>query len=517
MVRRFLRPSWRTWLGVAALAGGALHAQAQDIGRVLSLEGQASVEREARREPLAAGTPIRSGDRVRTGADGGLQLWFTDGSIVALRAGSELHISDYRYDKDASTDRSIMGLLRGGLRTVTGFIARQTRQSYRVITPTATIGVRGTHYTLVSCQADCPAENGNVPPDGLYGGVSDGRIAVANDSGEYEFGQQEYFRVANAQSAPERLLTSPAVLAARSGSQRARPDAADSADDDRETRRAVARIGAAAAAAGLRPAAVLAALRSAAAANDRPGFLAVLQGLASDITVASARAGDDGGTLLESRNFTPRQIQAVLPESADFLVFDAASLAAAVRRAFPVDGSLADGVFWTQSEASSGVGIGSHRIWGDKPAIAMPTAGLATYQFLGGTVPTDNYGRTGQLSAGNLLADFGSRTLRAVDPLTVTFSAGAADRVPSLRYELAAGAQWQMTDATQRLSGVSCAGCAAGTAQGDVNGRFLGTRATGYGAVFSFSGSVPVQALRPNGTTTLVPHEAAVAAGFGRR
>ena len=50
-----------------------------------------------------------------------------------------------------------------------------------------------------------------------------------------------------------------------------------------------------------------------------------------------------------------------------------------------------------------------------------------------------------------------------------------------------------------------------------VTGRFLGTRATGYGAVFSFSGSVPVQALRPNGTTTLVPHEAAVAAGFGRR
>ena len=145
MVRRFLRPSCRTWLGAAALACGALHAQAQDIGRVLSLEGQASVEREARREPLAAGTPIRSGDRVRTGADGGLQLWFTDGSIVALRAGSELHISDYRYDKDASTDRSIMGLLRGGLRTVTGFIARQTRQSYRVITPTATIGVRGTH------------------------------------------------------------------------------------------------------------------------------------------------------------------------------------------------------------------------------------------------------------------------------------------------------------------------------------------------------------------------------------
>lgn len=49
-----------------------------------------------------------------------------------------------------TTDASVIGLLKGAVRSVTGWIGRYNGSSYQIRTPTATIGVRGTdHETLV--------------------------------------------------------------------------------------------------------------------------------------------------------------------------------------------------------------------------------------------------------------------------------------------------------------------------------------------------------------------------------
>jgi hypothetical protein len=99
---------------------------------------------DGREQPLVRGAELDNGDTVRT-ADGRAQLRFADGAYVSLQPNSEFAIRDYRFDgKTDGSERGFFGLAKGAMRTVTGLIGRVNRDSYRVTTPTATIGIRGT-------------------------------------------------------------------------------------------------------------------------------------------------------------------------------------------------------------------------------------------------------------------------------------------------------------------------------------------------------------------------------------
>jgi hypothetical protein len=99
--------------------------------------------RDGRTRPLAKGAELDSGDTVKTDTDGRAQLRFTDGSYVSLQPNTDFSISDYKFE-GKSDDRGFFGLVRGAMRTVTGAVGRVNRNSYRITTPTATVGIRGT-------------------------------------------------------------------------------------------------------------------------------------------------------------------------------------------------------------------------------------------------------------------------------------------------------------------------------------------------------------------------------------
>src|SRR5437667_6289574 len=194
------------------------------VGDVVVARGQAEIR-------AATGTPVQSGDTIRLGPASNAQIRMTDESIVGLRPGTVFRIDAYEYSGQAEP-RSIFSLLKGGFRTVTGAIGRlHNRERYAVRTPTATIGIRGTHYTVVHCDDDCGTPNrvslamlesvvqsdaapgvGQSIPNGTYGGVTDGRIEVANQTGEHEFAANTFFYVANANTAPQNLIAPPNFL-----------------------------------------------------------------------------------------------------------------------------------------------------------------------------------------------------------------------------------------------------------------------------------------------------------------
>jgi hypothetical protein len=128
-------------LTCAAFAGEASAA----AGRVDFATGGATVSgRDGQPRPLARGAELDSGDTVRTNA-GRAQIRFTDGSYVSLQPNTDFAISDYRYDgKTDGSERGFYSLVKGAMRTVTGAIGRVNRNAYRVATPTATVGIRGT-------------------------------------------------------------------------------------------------------------------------------------------------------------------------------------------------------------------------------------------------------------------------------------------------------------------------------------------------------------------------------------
>ena len=179
----------RVRLLAASLAFLPLLAHAQGVGRTLVSVGEVVAVRDAKEIPLRAGSEVRVGDTLRLGRDSNAQVRLNDESVIALRSETEFRIEDFRFRNDPASDNALFRLLRGGLRTVTGVIGRVNQDAYRLETPVGYIGVRGTHYTVVQCAAECLNKDGSVAPSGAYGGVSDGRIGVVNQSGEKVFGR----------------------------------------------------------------------------------------------------------------------------------------------------------------------------------------------------------------------------------------------------------------------------------------------------------------------------------------
>ena len=199
-----------------AALGCAAVAAAPEAGRVILSIGEVTIQRGSATAPAAVGSVLNNGDTIRVGAASNAQVRFVDEAIIAFRPGTEFKVDDYNWPGAANgLERAFFSLLKGGLRTVTGTIGKANQQNYRVTTPTAALGIRGTNFNLVHCDADCQNRDGSPARPGTYGGVFDGRIGVGNQAGEVVFGANEFFHVAGANSAAERLIGPPPFLGDR--------------------------------------------------------------------------------------------------------------------------------------------------------------------------------------------------------------------------------------------------------------------------------------------------------------
>ena len=98
---------------------------------------------------LAKGDSVVSGETVRTGVNARAQLRFDDGAMISLQPSTDFRLDDYKFSgKEEAQDRGFFSLLRGGLRTITGMVGRVNKDNYKITTSVATIGIRGTEYTL---------------------------------------------------------------------------------------------------------------------------------------------------------------------------------------------------------------------------------------------------------------------------------------------------------------------------------------------------------------------------------
>ena len=102
---------------------------------------------DGRARALAKGSEVGQGDTIVTGASGRAQIRFSDGAYSSLQPQTTFRIDDYQYAGQADgSEKGFFSLVKGALRTITGAIGRVNRNTYKVNTPTATIGIRGTEY-----------------------------------------------------------------------------------------------------------------------------------------------------------------------------------------------------------------------------------------------------------------------------------------------------------------------------------------------------------------------------------
>lgn len=187
---------------------------AAPIGRVQFVAGVVNLESAGRAvRPLQKGDTFDEGDAVITGRRGQAQLLMFDEAIIAVRPDSRLLFETYRYSgKPDGTEQGVMALVRGGFRTITGLIGRAKPSAYRVTTPTATIGIRGTDHEPFYIPPPAPGETPIGPP-GTYNKVNSGQTFIENASGRIEIGpNQAGFAPPTPNIAPVRLPQIPAFM-----------------------------------------------------------------------------------------------------------------------------------------------------------------------------------------------------------------------------------------------------------------------------------------------------------------
>lgn len=206
----------RTRAGVVVLANGAVHAQADGDRRALQRRSK-----------------IFEGDTVVTGSGAKAQIRLKDKGLVSLKSSTRFAIERYRTEEADGEDSAAMKLLKGAMRTVTGSVGRESKENYEMDTPVASIGIRGTDYSLRHCPGTCRTVGGGEVDSGSYGSVHEGAVQVSNEGGRLNAGAGTTFHASSA-NAPPRTMEEPPEDLFEPGSEEDDEDGEDEGGEEDE-------------------------------------------------------------------------------------------------------------------------------------------------------------------------------------------------------------------------------------------------------------------------------------------
>lgn len=132
-------------IGSVLLGWPLAQAQAGEAGRVVLVEGDVRVAGNS----VTVGSPIHEGDQLQTGAQGHLYIKTIDNGFFILRPASTGRIVSYKIDAESPANTRIkLEVNEGVARQISGEAVKKARQNFRLNTPVAAIGVRGTDFTV---------------------------------------------------------------------------------------------------------------------------------------------------------------------------------------------------------------------------------------------------------------------------------------------------------------------------------------------------------------------------------
>lgn len=164
-IARFGFALWMTLFASALFAADA--GTLEKVNGKVVVTGVDNIERiAAPREKLRAGETISTDGKSET------MIKMADDTTLLVRPNTQFKIAEFKYDKSPE-DSSVMTLVRGTLRMVTGLIGKRRPSSVHVNTLTATIGIRGTDFEVAVVPEDTSQTRA-----GVYDYVHDGATNI---------------------------------------------------------------------------------------------------------------------------------------------------------------------------------------------------------------------------------------------------------------------------------------------------------------------------------------------------
>lgn len=136
----------KKWSLLLALWLCSLLAHAATVQAVV---GRVQVERGGRADTVEQQQTLRAGDVIITQAGGSLVLKLDDGALLLVRERARVRLETLVAQTSGDQPAQVFRITVGALRFVTGLIGKERPQAIQFITPTATVGIRGTDLDVV--------------------------------------------------------------------------------------------------------------------------------------------------------------------------------------------------------------------------------------------------------------------------------------------------------------------------------------------------------------------------------
>ncbi|KJS37470.1 MAG: hypothetical protein VR70_12500, partial [Rhodospirillaceae bacterium BRH_c57] len=121
----------------------------QPIGTIASVKGTVTIVRvDGTQVTAQAGDPVFADDVVQTAGGSTLGLTFIDGTEFSLGSNGRMVLDEMVFDPASGDGSANFNLLSGTFSFVSGQLAKASPDAVKVVTPVATIGIRGTSGSI---------------------------------------------------------------------------------------------------------------------------------------------------------------------------------------------------------------------------------------------------------------------------------------------------------------------------------------------------------------------------------
>lgn len=132
---------------------------------------------------LATGSSVFERELIRTGAESVAQLLFIDQTTLSVGPRSEVTLDRFVFDPSRNAGDVLLSATRGAFRFISG---SQNPLNYKISTPNATIGVRGTIISCAVGSLTCTVEEGGavIEVGGVAYTLKAGQSLTVDDNGK---------------------------------------------------------------------------------------------------------------------------------------------------------------------------------------------------------------------------------------------------------------------------------------------------------------------------------------------
>jgi hypothetical protein len=153
----------------------------QIAGNVTESKGDVEARQNGLSRRLALNDPVCVGETVVTSKSGSVQIKMADEGLIEVRSQTKVRIEAFNYRR-SRRKKSMIALIEGSSRFVTGKIGKEYPQNVIVKTPSAVIGVHGTDHEVTVILPGGRGDN----PAGTYDKVNFGVTFIRTEGGEID-------------------------------------------------------------------------------------------------------------------------------------------------------------------------------------------------------------------------------------------------------------------------------------------------------------------------------------------